>query len=87
MVNQTVTVTNRLGMHARPSGVFCKECAKQACRVEIICGDKRVDASSILGVLALQAKCGTELELICDGENEQASLDHLVHFLNACVCE
>lgn len=81
MVSQTVTVMNRLGLHARPAGIFCKECAKADCKVQIKRGDKTIDAKSILGVLTLAAKCGTEIELICDGENEAETLKHLAEFL------
>jgi len=76
-----VTITNRLGLHARPGGIFSKECKKQECNVEIVKGDKRVDAKSILSLLTLQAKCGSEIELICDGAGEEASSAHLVEFL------
>lgn len=81
MVSRTITVTNRLGLHARPAGVFVKECSRQKCKVEIRRGEKTVDAKSILGVLTLKAKCGTEVELICTGEGESESLQYLVEFM------
>ena len=77
-----VTVTTRLGLHARPAGVFVKECSRQKCKVEIRRGEKLIDAKSILGVLTLKAKCGTEIELICTGEGEEDSLRHLVEFMS-----
>ena len=81
MVSKKVTVTNRLGLHARPAGVFVKECAKWDCKVEIRRDEKTIDAKSILGVLMLKAKCGTEIELICTGDKEQEALDHLSEFM------
>lgn len=81
MTSKVVTVTNQLGLHARPAGMFAQECAKAKCKVEIKNGEKIVDAKSILGILSLQAKCGSEIEIICTGENEKETLDHLSEFL------
>lgn len=81
MASQKVTVTNRLGLHARPAGVFAKECAKYPCDVEIEKDGKTVNAKSILGVLSACVKCGNEITLICKGEDEEHALKCLVEFL------
>ena len=42
-----------------------------------ISGEKKIVAKSVLNVMAAGIKCGTEITLICDGEDEQAAMDTL----------
>jgi phosphocarrier protein len=48
---------------------------KFKCDVIIECGEKRVIAKSVLNVMAAGIKCGTEITLICDGEDEADAMD------------
>ena len=67
MVTKTVKVVNEQGMHMRPAGVLAQEMKKFAgCTVM---------ATSVMQVMAAGIKCGTEVEISADGENEQAALD------------
>jgi len=43
----------------------------------IECGEKRIVAKSVLNVMAAGIKCGTEINLICDGEDEAEAMDTL----------
>ena len=45
--------------------------------VIIECGEKRIVAKSVLNVMAAGIKCGTEINLICDGEDEAEAMDTL----------
>ena len=76
MVTKTVKVVNEQGMHMRPAGVLAQEMKKFAgCTVMLKAGGKEVKATSVMQVLAAGIKCGTEVEISADGENEQAALD------------
>ena len=77
MVSKTLTVVNPSGLHLRPAGVLSQTAMKFKCDVIIECGEKRIVAKSVLNVMAAGIKCGTEINLICDGEDEAEALEML----------
>ena len=74
MVSKTLTVVNPSGLHLRPAGVLSQTAMKFKCDVIIECGEKRIVAKSVLNVMAAGIKCGTEITLICDGEDQNEAL-------------
>ena len=74
MVSKTLTVVKPSGLHLRPAGVLSQTAMKFKCDVIIECGEKRIVAKSVLNVMAAGIKCGTEITLICDGEDENEAL-------------
>lgn len=81
MVSQKVTVVNESGVHARPAGVLVKTASKFNSKVQIVFGDKTIQAKSILNVMAAGIKCGSEIEVQCDGDDEAEALKTLVEFI------
>ena len=77
MVSRTLTVTNPSGLHLRPAGVLSQTAMKFKSDVIIECGEKRSVAKSVLNVMAAGIKCGTEINVICDGEDEAEALETL----------
>ncbi|MCI9180892.1 MAG: HPr family phosphocarrier protein [Lachnospiraceae bacterium] len=77
MVSRTLTVTNPSGLHLRPAGVLSQTAMKFKSDVIIECGEKRIVAKSVLNVMAAGIKCGTEINVICDGEDEAEALETL----------
>ena len=75
------TITDREGIHARPAGIFVKEAAAFPCKVTIAKGDKEVDAKRIFGVMGLGVKCGEEITIRTDGEQEEEAIAKLSSFL------
>ena len=75
MLSKTLTVVNPSGLYLRPAGVLSKEAMKFKSDIVIKCGEKTVVAKSVLNVMAAGIKCGSEIELICEGEDEQAAMD------------
>lgn len=69
------------GIHARPAGMFVKEAAVFPCKVTIAKDGKEVDAKRIFGVMGLGVKCGQEITLKTDGENEEEAIAKLSKFL------
>lgn len=74
-------IKDKEGIHARPAGAFVKAAAAFTCSVTIAKGDKEVDAKRIFGVMGLGAKCGEEITIKADGENEEAAIAELSKFL------
>lgn len=82
MAQRTVTIASSVGLHARPAA-FVEAVNETGLEVEIgRPGDDAVDASSILGVMALGAKHGEEVVLTADGDGAEEALDGLVALLS-----
>jgi len=75
MISKTLTVVNPSGLHLRPAGGLFQTAMKLKCDVIIECGEKRIIAKSVLNVMAAGIKSGTEITLICDGEDEAAAME------------
>jgi len=80
---RTVTIASSVGLHARPAALFVQAATATGLAVQISkTGEEPVDARSILGVMALGAKCGEEVLLTADGDGADAALDGLVALLS-----
>ena len=83
MATRTVTIASSVGLHARPASLFVEAAADSGLDVEIgRAGEDAVDATSILGVIALGAKHGEEVVLTAEGADADAVLDRLVALLS-----
>jgi phosphocarrier protein HPr len=82
MIKNTLTISNKLGLHARASAKLTKLAGSFPCEVWISKGDQRVNAKSIMGVMMLAAGIGSEIELETEGDQEQAAMDGLVALIN-----
>ena len=78
MVSRKVVIGNPTGLHLRPAGILCKEALKYNSRITFRFKDHTSNAKSVLSVLAACVKCGDEIEIICDGVDEQDALESLV---------
>ncbi len=78
MVKQKVNVHNEAGLHARPANVFVKTAAQFSCNVRISKDGKLFNGKSMVSVLSACVKCGTMIEVICDGEREEEALAAIV---------
>ena len=78
MVSKKVIVKNPTGLHLRPAGILCNEAVKYKSKVYFRYGDNEANAKSVLSVLGACIKCGTELEFICEGEDENEALTGVV---------
>lgn len=83
MVSQKVTVINKSGIHARPASEFAKAAGKCRSDVSIVVGEKKINPKSVLNLMAAMIRCGTEIEVICDGENEAEDLQTLVALIES----
>ena len=82
MMEQTVTIQNRLGLHARACSVFVKEAAKFASHVLVVRDGLEVNGKSILGVMMLAAEMGAQITIRADGKDEKEALEALVRVVN-----
>ncbi len=87
IVSRRVTVTNSLGMHARPAERFARLAGQFDAKIEVVKGDYRVEGKSILEVLTLAAEKGTELIIEAAGEDAQAAVDALAKLVESDFAE
>jgi phosphotransferase system HPr (HPr) family protein len=73
----TVTLPADVDLHARPAATFVRTALGFGADVRVAAGEREVDAKSLLSVLALGAKGGTELRLTASGQDAAAALDAL----------
>ena len=74
MISKKVVIKNPTGLHLRPAGILCNEAVKYKSRVYFKYGDNEANAKSVLSVLGACIRSGTELEVICEGEDEEAAM-------------
>lgn len=82
MKQKTVRVKNKMGLHARPSALLVKAATKYRSDFFIEKEGTRVNGKSIMGVMMLAAECGSVLELIADGVDEDYLLEEMESILN-----
>jgi phosphocarrier protein HPr len=82
MIKTTVTISNKLGLHARASAKLTKLAGSFRSDVFMSRNGRRVNAKSIMGVMMLAAGLGADVELETDGPDEQAALEALTALIN-----
>jgi phosphocarrier protein HPr len=83
MVERSVQIVNRLGIHARPAAEIVKQAAKFKSSITIVRDDMEVNGKSIMGVMMLAAECGATIILRADGPDEEAALEALAAVIAA----
>lgn len=78
MVAKRVVVAEPSGLHLRPAGKLCELSLKYQSKIQIRKGDSTANAKSVLGLLAARVQQGDEIEIICDGTDEEEALAALV---------
>lgn len=75
-------ITDPLGMHARPAGLFVKEASLYESSITISKGEKTVDAKRIFGVMGLAIKNGDIITINIEGTDEETAAENLESFIN-----
>ena len=82
MIKSTLTISNKLGLHARASAKLTKLAGSFQCEVFMSRKSRRVNAKSIMGVMMLAAGMGSQVELETEGVDEQAAQDAITALVN-----
>lgn len=78
MVSKKVKIINPTGLHLRPAGIFCNTAVRYDSRITFQYGNTNANAKSVLSVLGACIKKGDEIELICDGADEEEALAAMI---------
>jgi len=74
VIKRSLTISNKLGLHARASAKLTQAASGFASAVWIAKGDRRVNAKSIMGVMMLAAGLGSRVDVEADGPDEEAAI-------------
>lgn len=78
LVQRTVSIVHRQGLHARPAAVFVQIAKRFTSRITVKKGRKIVDGKSIMGLLTLAANQGARVAIVADGADAPEALEQLV---------
>lgn len=78
MVSKKLVIKNPTGLHLRPAGILCKTAMQFKSLITFTFGNTTANAKSVLSVLGACVKSGDEIELICNGVDEETALKTLV---------
>jgi len=78
MTQETITIENKTGIHARPASVFVQTATKFKSKVQIKAKGKTVDAKSILMIMSMGLVKGTEITICADGPDEAEAVKALI---------
>jgi phosphocarrier protein len=82
MQKSSVTISNRLGLHARASAKLTKLAGGFACDVHMTRNGRRINAKSIMGVMMLAAGMGSDVEIETDGADEAQAMTAIVALID-----
>jgi phosphotransferase system HPr (HPr) family protein len=83
MIEKEITVTIENGLHARPAADFVKKINQYKSKVELVIGEKRINAKSILNLMSVAINEGQTIKVITDGEDEKEALTFINSFLQS----
>lgn len=83
MVTQKITVRNPEGLHMRPAAVFAEEMAKFECDITIKANKNKINAKSLLSILAACIKCGSEIDIECEGVDEIEAINTAIDLIDS----
>lgn len=82
MVSQKIAISNPTGLHLRPAGIFCNTAVKFDSKITFQYKNITSNAKSLLSVLGACIKNGDEIELFCEGADEEAALAAMIKAIN-----
>ena len=82
MLEREITISNKLGLHARAAAKFVQVAGGFSARITLSRDGQVVDGKSILGILTLAAAMGTRLRLAADGGDAAEAVDALSSLVN-----
>jgi phosphocarrier protein HPr len=77
MQQKTITIQNKLGLHARAAMKFTDTAARYQSRIAIHCNERKADGKSIMEVMVIGASLGHDIELVVEGDDEHDALQAL----------
>ena len=83
MVSQKISINNPSGLHLRPAGTLCNIAIKYQSLITFSYDGGTTNAKSVLSVLGACVKCGDEIELVCEGTDEEEAMKAMIAAINS----
>lgn len=77
VVERTITIKNKQGLHARPAALFVQIANKFTCDVIVSKGKDKVNGKSIMGIMMLEAGAGSRITITARGDDAEAAVKEL----------
>lgn len=87
MTKRDVTITNNIGLHARPATFFIQKANSYKSLIWIEKEDRKVSAKSLLGVLSLGIAQGMTVTISANGQDENDAVNGLIDLINTGFAE
>jgi phosphocarrier protein len=81
MIERSVTIANKNGLHARPAAEIVKTATKFKADITLVRDDLEVNGKSIMGVMMLAAEFGSTLQLRADGPDAEDAVGALAQLI------
>jgi phosphocarrier protein len=81
MIERSVQIVNRNGLHARPAAEVVKTAAKFKSEITMVREDLEVNGKSIMGVMMLAAEFGATLTIRAHGPDAQQAVDAIAELI------
>ncbi|NLM19277.1 MAG: HPr family phosphocarrier protein [Clostridiaceae bacterium] len=82
MVESTIYVRNKTGLHLRPATELSQLCARMNSEIKIVFGDKHINPKSVLMLLGAGIKQGSKILIRVEGPNEDEDLKTIEDAIN-----
>jgi len=76
-IEKTLTIKNKQGLHARPAALFVQIANKFNSDIVISKGRHKVNGKSIMGIMMLEAGCGSKITMVVNGDDAEAAMKEL----------
>ena len=77
MTKKTLTIKNKLGIHARPAAMLAKTASRFSSKVSIVKNGQEVDCKSILGIMMLAVEFNTTITVTASGKDEKEAVNEI----------
>lgn len=77
IVSRELAILNQYGIHARPAAMFVKTASKYEAEVTVEKDKIRVSGKSIMGLMTMEASCGTKIKITAEGTDADQAVDEL----------
>lgn len=82
MINTDLTIINKLGLHARAAAKLANTASRFESDIRLTAKDKTVDCKSVMALMLLAAAKGTELQLHCEGVDQDTASNAITELIN-----
>ncbi len=85
IVEKTITIKNKQGLHARPAALFVQIANKFNCDITVSKGKQKVNGKSIMGIMMLEAGSGSKVVIVANGSDAEEAIKELENLLTSDV--